>query len=250
MAIYKNLKAIASTTLSLFLCAVAIAPASAQYSPRQSQQPTQRRMMQQQEQQIGRIRSVSSTTSTSTVVVALEDGTTQTLQVSNANPDLGQARLKTNDYVLIRNERIVGVANRGTIANMMGSTAEIELENGETREIEVSRADMGTMNLTQGSEVYVVNNQIVAPASSMTSQTGGTTTTPDTTTPSTTTPSTTDETTTPGTTTTPSTTDETTTPGTTTTPSTTDETTTDDVDTEMQETQTPEQTEEPVRGMW
>jgi hypothetical protein len=248
MAIYKNLKVLTGTALTLSLCAIAIAPASAQYSPRESQQPTQERM-QQKQQEVGRVRSMSD----STVIVELEDGTTQTFEVSPS--DMEEWDLSANQYVLIRDNQIAGVANRGTIRSMTGSTAEVELENGDVETIQLSRAEIGSMNLMEGSEVYVVDDEIVATAAS-TSAEGTTTpgTTDRTTTPDTTTPGTSDRTTYPDTapgTTTPGTSDRTTYPDRTTSPGTTS---TDEVDTQTQETQPeetqPEETQEPVRGMW
>jgi hypothetical protein len=162
-----TLKILAGTAFVL-LSTVGVAPVKAQSSATPMESQTQQSEMQQSEmqaRQVGTIESISG----STAVVKMKDGTTQEISYS---PDEVEdaSQVAPGSYVLVNNGKIEGVAYKGTIRNLTGSQAEVELENGDLEPIDVTRAEIGSYNLMEGMPVYIYSDQIVDTASPATSE--------------------------------------------------------------------------------
>jgi hypothetical protein len=164
-----TLKILAGTAFVL-LSTVGVAPVKAQSSATPMESQTQQSEMQQSEmqsRQVGTIQSISG----STAVVEMKDGTTQEIPYSAESMDEDEAsQLAPGSYVLINDGQIEGVAYKGTIRNITGAQAEVELENGELEPIDVTRAEIGAYNLIEGTPVYIYSDQIVDTASPVSSE--------------------------------------------------------------------------------
>ncbi len=151
----------------LALSAMAIAPAQAEYNMQQGQTSSQSQREQSQKR-LGRVVSVSGSTAT----VEMSNGKTKTVEMSSNDMD-GMA-IAPGAYVVVSDNEITGVAQVGTIRSMTGSLANVELENGDSQRVRVSRAEIGAMNLIEGTRVYVADDEIIAaaiPVDTTTSQT-------------------------------------------------------------------------------
>jgi hypothetical protein len=162
-----TLKILAGTAFVL-LSTVGVAPVKAQSNTTPMESQTQQQSeMQMQDRQVGKIQSISG----STAVVEMKDGTTQEIPYSSDSIDEDEAsQLTAGSYVLVNDGKIEGVAYKGTIRNLTGSQAEVELENGELEPIDVSRTEIGAYNLMEGMPVYIYSDQIVDTASPATSE--------------------------------------------------------------------------------
>jgi hypothetical protein len=156
IAMNKNLKILAGTVVLAF-SAIAIAPAQAEYNNQESQTPSQSQSVQSQKR-LGQVVSVSG----STAEVEMSNGMTKTVEFSSS--DMEGMTISQGSYVVISDNQITGVAQVGTIKAMTGSLADVELEDGETKQISVSRAEIGAMNLIEGTQVYVADDEIIAAA--------------------------------------------------------------------------------------
>jgi hypothetical protein len=162
MAMNTNLKILTGTVV-LALSAMAIAPAHAEYNTQESQKSPQAQV-QQSQKRLGRVVSVSGSTAT----VEMSDGMTKTVEISS---DMDDMTISQGSYVVVSDNEITGIAQVGTIRSMAGSLADVELENGETQQISVSRAEIGAMNLIEGTQVYVADDEIIAAARSTSTDT-------------------------------------------------------------------------------